>query len=104
VYAIVKTGANQEKVAVGDQIVTNRVDAALGSKIELPAVLVVENGAITHDPKELSLTKVFAEVVSHSRGPKISIQHYRNKTGYKRRLGHRQELTTLRVTEIKVGK
>ena len=103
-YAIVKTGANQEKVAVGDQITTNRVDAALGSKVELPAVLIVEDGSITHDPKTLSETKVLAEVVSHSRGPKISIQHYRNKTGYKRRLGHRQELTTLRVTDIKVGK
>ena len=103
-YAIVKTGANQEKVAVGDQITTNRVDAALGSKIELPAVLIVEDGAITHDPQTLSATKVLAEVISHSRGPKISIQHYRNKTGYKRRLGHRQELTTLRVTDIKVGK
>lgn len=103
-YAIVKTGSNQEKVAVGDQITTNRVDAALGSKIELPAILVVDNGAITHDAKVLADTKVLAEVVSHSRGPKISIQHYRNKTGYKRRLGHRQELTTLKVTDIKVGK
>ena len=49
-------------------------------------------------------TKVEAEVISHDRGPKIKIQHYRSKTGYKRRLGHRQELTTVKVTDIKVGK
>ena len=100
-YAIVRSGGRQEKVAVGDTVVMDRQSAELGSNISLP---VVENGKVTHDAATLSATKVTAEVVSHDRGPKIKIQHYRNKTGYKRRLGHRQELTTVRVTDIKVGK
>jgi len=103
-YAIVRSGGRQEKVAVGDTVVMDRQSALPGSKISLPALLVVDNGKITHDAATLSATTVTAEVVSHDRGPKIKIQHYRNKTGYKRRLGHRQELTTVRVTDIKVGK
>jgi large subunit ribosomal protein L21 len=103
-YAIVRSGGRQEKVAIGDTVVMDRQSAQLGSKISLPALLVVDNGKVTHDAASLSATTVTAEVVSHDRGPKIKIQHYRNKTGYKRRLGHRQELTTVRVTDIKVGK
>jgi large subunit ribosomal protein L21 len=104
VYAIVRSGGRQEKVSVGDTIVMDRQDAKPGSKINLPALMVVDNGKITHDAQTLSATKVEAEVISHDRGPKIKIQHYRSKTGYKRRLGHRQELTTVKVTDIKVGK
>lgn len=70
-YAIVRSGGRQEKVAVGDTVVMDRQSAELGSNISLPALLVVENGKVTHDAATLSATKVTAEVVSHDRGPKL---------------------------------
>jgi len=103
VYAIVKAGGRQEKVAVGDQIEINRLKDDLGSSVSLPAVLVVADGAVTSSPEELAKVSIDAEVVEHFRGPKIHIQHYKNKTGYKRRQGHRQDLTRLRVTAIETG-
>ena len=103
-YAIVKAGGRQEKVAVGDEITTDRVAAAPGDSITLTALLLVDDAQITSDAEALAGVKVTAEVVSHSRGPKIDILRYKNKTGYRRRQGHRQELTTMRVTGITKGK
>ena len=65
------------------------------------AVLLVDGDKVTTDVDALAKITVTAEVVTDLRGPKIRIQHYRNKTGYKRRMGHRSELTRLKVTEIK---
>ena len=102
-YAIVKAGGRQEKVGVGDEISVNRLKSELGSAVTLPAVLFVEGETITSKPEELSQVAVSAEVVEHFRGPKIRIMHYKNKTGYKRRQGHRQDMTRLRVTSIETG-
>lgn len=102
-YAIVKAGGRQEKVAVGDEIEVNRLKGDLGSEVALPALLVVDDGAVTSDASDLAKVAVNAEIVDHLRGPKIRIQHYKNKTGYKRRQGHRQDLTRLRVTSIETG-
>jgi large subunit ribosomal protein L21 len=104
VYAIVRAGGRQEKVAVGDVVVMDRVDAELGSTVSLPAVLVVEDGRVTTDKSALNGVAVDAEVLAHERGPKIRILRYKNKTGYRRRMGHRQELTRVKVTSIKAGK
>jgi ribosomal protein L21 len=70
-------------------------------KVELPAVLLVDGDKVTSDAKALAKVKVTAEVVEDLRGPKIVIQKYKNKTGYKKRQGHRQDLTRVKVTEIK---
>lgn len=99
-YAIVRTGGHQEKVAVGDEINVNRLGGAPGDTVTLPAVLVVSDGTVTSDADVLSAITVTAEVVDHHRGEKIKILRYKNKTGYRRRQGHRQDLTRLRVTGI----
>ena len=101
VYAIVKAGGRQEKVAVGDILVVDRLSADVGSTVELPALLLVDGETVTHDPKALAKVAVTAEVVRDEKGPKIDILKYKNKTGYRKRLGHRQQLTRLKVTGIK---
>lgn len=101
VYAVVRAGGRQEKVEVGSVITINRVVGDDKGKVELPAVLLVDGDTITTDADKLSKVKVTAEVVEDLRGPKIIIQRYKNKTRYKRRQGHRQELTRLKVTGIK---
>ncbi|HBB39305.1 MAG: 50S ribosomal protein L21 [Micrococcales bacterium] len=100
VYAIVRAGGRQEKVEVGTIVTMNRIAASSGS-VELPAVLLVDGDKVTSDSKSLAKVKVVAEVLEQTRGPKISIQKYKNKTGYKKRQGHRQDLTRVQVTEIK---
>ncbi|GAA1983752.1 50S ribosomal protein L21 [Isoptericola halotolerans] len=101
VYAIVKAGGRQEKVSVGDIVVMDRVGASAGDSVELTAILLVDGEKVTTDAEKLAKVKVTAEVVRDVKGPKISIQKYKNKTGYKKRQGHRQQLTRLKVTGIK---
>jgi large subunit ribosomal protein L21 len=100
VYAIVRAGGRQEKVSVGDFVTLNRVPGGVGSTIELPAVLLVDGEKITSDAKDLAKIKVKAEILEDLRGPKIVIQKFKNKTGYKKRQGHRQSLTKVKVTSI----
>jgi large subunit ribosomal protein L21 len=100
VYAVVKAGGRQEKVEVGTIVTMNRI-AETSGKIELPAVLLVDGDKVTTDSQALAKVKVVAEVLGQLRGPKIIIQKYKNKTGYKKRQGHRQDLTRVQVTEIK---
>lgn len=101
VYAIVKAGGRQEKVSVGDVVVVDRLKAQAGSTVQLAAVLLVDGETVTSDAKSLAGVKVTAEVVRDERGPKIHILKYKNKTGYRKRIGHRQDLTRLKVTGIK---
>jgi len=101
VYAIVKAGGRQEKVSVGDIVVVNRLKAQAGSSVQLPALLVVDGDNVTSDAKALAKVTVTAEVIRDERGPKIDILKYKNKTGYRKRIGHRQDLTRLKVTGIK---
>ncbi|GAA2916721.1 large subunit ribosomal protein L21 [Microbacterium keratanolyticum] len=101
VYAVVRAGGRQEKVEVGTVVQLDRVSAAKGETIELPAVLLVDGDAVTTDADKLAKVKVTAEVLGNLRGPKIVIQKYKNKTGYKKRQGHRQELSRVKVTGIK---
>lgn len=103
-YAIVRAGGRQEKVSVGDLVQLDRREGDAGSSITLPALLVVDGAELTHGPTELAGVTVEAEIVSHERGPKIDIGKFKNKTGYRRRQGHRQELTTLKITAINTGK
>jgi large subunit ribosomal protein L21 len=101
VYAIVKAGGRQEKVAVGDVVVVDPHPAEARATVELPALLLVDGTAVTSDAAALAKVKVTAEVVRDEKGPKIDILRYKNKTGYRRRQGHRQQLTRLKVTGIK---
>jgi large subunit ribosomal protein L21 len=105
VYAIVRSGGHQHKVAVGDTLTVDRIDKAPGDAITLPAVLLVDDaGAVTSDAAALAKASVTAEVVEERKGPKIEIHLFKNKTGYHRRQGFRSRLTTIRVTGIETGK
>lgn len=101
VYAIVRAGGRQEKVSVGDILVVNRLSQDVGSTVELEPVLLVDGDTVTSSPADLGKVKVTAEVIREERGPKITILKYKNKTGYRKRQGHRQDLTRLKVTGIK---
>jgi large subunit ribosomal protein L21 len=103
VYAIVRSGGRQEKVAVGDVIETDRVAGEPGDSVELPALLLVDGETVTSDAQALAGVTVSAEVLAHTKGPKIDVLKYKNKTGYRKRQGHRQALTQLRVTGIESG-
>jgi large subunit ribosomal protein L21 len=100
VYAIVKAGGRQEKVAVGDVVVVDRLSEQAGATVQLPALLLVDGETVTTDAEALAKVTVTAEVVRAEKGPKIDILKYKNKTGYRKRMGHRQKLTRLRVTGI----
>lgn len=99
-YAIVRAGATQHKVAVGDVIEIDRLAGETGETVTLPALLVVDGEAVTSDAAALGKASVTAEVLGDTKGPKVVIQHYKNKTGYKRRQGHRQRYTQVKVTDI----
>lgn len=101
VYAIVKAGGRQEKVAVGDVLLIEKVDTQIGGTIELPALMLVDGDKVTTEASALSKVKVSAEVLGAAKGPKISIIKFKNKTGYRKRQGHRQPLTQIKVTSIK---
>jgi large subunit ribosomal protein L21 len=101
VYAIVRAGGRQEKVAVGDIFELDRVEAKPGERLSLPALLVVDGDTITSEASALAGVTVTAEVVEHTKGPKIRITHYKNKTGYRRRMGYRSTLTRVKITDIK---
>ena len=100
VYAIVRAGGRQEKVSVGDYVTLNRVPGEVGSTLELPALLLVDGDKVTSAAADLAKVKVTAEILEDFRGPKIVIQKFKNKTGYKKRQGHRQELTKIKITSI----
>ncbi|HEY9563207.1 MAG TPA: 50S ribosomal protein L21 [Nocardioides sp.] len=99
-YAIVRAGAIQQKVAVGDVIEIDKLETAVGDSVTLPVLLMVDGEAVTTDAAALDKATVTAEVLGATKGPKIIIQKYKNKTGYKKRQGHRQKYTQVKVTAI----
>lgn len=101
-YAIVRAGGRQEKVSVGDVLTIDKVKsgAQAGDTVELAPVLLVDGSTVTTDADALSKAVVKAEVMGAAKGPKIVIQKYKNKTGYKKRQGHRQPLTQVKITAI----
>ncbi len=100
VYAIVRCGGRQEKVALDDVVTVDKLAGEAGSSIKLTALLVVDGDRVISDPAEVGRYEVTADIVGDTAGPKINMIHYRNKTGYRRRLGHRQHYTQVRITGI----
>ncbi len=98
-YAIVRAGGRQEKVSVGDVLLIDKVGTP-GDSIELTPLLVVDDGDVTSDAGALAKVTVTAEVVKPAKGPKITILKYKNKTGYRKRQGHRQQLTQVKIVSI----
>ncbi|WP_026416248.1 50S ribosomal protein L21 [Actinomadura oligospora] len=103
-YAIVRAGGRQEKVAEGDVLTVDKLNAEVGATVTFPALLVVDGANVVSKQADLASYEVTAEILGAVKGPKIHIMHYRNKTGYKRRMGHRQPYTEVKITGIKAGK
>ena len=99
-YAIVRAGGRQEKVAVGDVLIVDKVGGAPGDSLELTPLLLVDGSEVTTDAAKLSKVTVRAEIVKPTKGPKITIMKFKNKTGYRKRQGHRQHSTQIKVTAI----
>ncbi|MCJ0903227.1 MULTISPECIES: 50S ribosomal protein L21 [unclassified Rhodococcus (in: high G+C Gram-positive bacteria)] len=100
-YAIVKTGGKQYKVAVGDLVKVEKIEGEPGTAVSLAPVLVVDGSDLTVEAAKLANVSVTSEIVEHTKGPKIRIHKFKNKTGYHKRQGHRQPLTVIKITSIK---
>ena len=101
-YAIVKTGGKQYRVEQGMTLLVERLPVDDGDSVALQTLLYVD-GSDVIDGEGLSRVSVEARVVAHERGPKLRIVKFKPKRGYKRRTGHRQNLTRIEVTEVKHG-
>jgi large subunit ribosomal protein L21 len=101
-YAIVRTGGKQYRVERGQSLLVERLPAKEGDKVALEPLFLRDGDSLV-DGADLSKATVSARVVGHERGPKIRVLKFKPKRGYKRRTGHRQGLTRLEVTEIKLG-
>src|SRR3954447_4275420 len=102
-YAVVESGGKQYKVEEGTSLLVDRLDVKQGDKVALRPVMFRDTEVVAA-PKELEKVKVEATVAEHLRGPKIKVFKYKAKKGYRRRAGHRSELTKLEVTSLKLGK
>jgi large subunit ribosomal protein L21 len=105
-YAIIRTGGHQEKVAAGERILIDRIKNAVGETITLhPLMISTDEGAVVSDPGELKSQNaaVIGTVLEHVKGDKIDVFQYRQKTGYRRHIGHRQALTAVEIAEIRLG-
>jgi large subunit ribosomal protein L21 len=98
-YAVIESGGKQYKVEKGTSLLVDRLSAKEGDKVALRAVMFRDKEVIA-EPKELEKVKVEATVAEHLRGPKIKVFKYKPKKGYRRRAGHRSELTKLEVTDV----
>ena len=99
-YAIVRSGGRQHRVAVGDVLEIDKIEDAIGSSVSLTPLLLVDGENVTSDSSALGAASVTAEVLAATKGPKIRILKYKNKTGYRKRQGHRQRYTRVVVTGI----
>jgi large subunit ribosomal protein L21 len=98
-YAIVKTGGKQYRVEQGQTLLVERLPEPEGATVALQPLLYRSDDAI-FDAKELGRIEVSAKVLAHERGQKLRVFKFKPKRGYKRRTGHRQELTRIEVTKI----
>jgi large subunit ribosomal protein L21 len=98
VYAIVRCGGRQERASLDDVLTVDKLAGEIGSTVTLPAVLIVDDGQVISDRQELGGYQVTAEILGPVKGPKINMIHYKNKTGYRRRQGHRQKYTQVKIT------
>ena len=101
VYAIVKAGGRQEKVSVGDVVVVDRLAGEVGDEVDLVPLMLVDGDTVTTAAADLAKSSVTAEILGEKKGPKINILKFKNKTGYRKRQGHRAKLTAVKITAIK---
>jgi len=103
-YAVIKTGGKQYRVSEGETLLVERLPDDVGATVALQPLLLAGDGEPVFEGEGLSSAVVNAEIVAHERGPKLRVFKFKPKRGYKRRTGHRQELTRIRITSIGAGK
>jgi large subunit ribosomal protein L21 len=96
-YAIVKTGGKQYKVAVGDVVDVELLD---GDSVDLQPILVVDGSTVLSSADDLAKVSITGSILGETKGPKIKILKYKNKTGYRKRQGHRQRYSQVEITGI----
>ena len=99
-YAIVATGGKQLKVAVGDVVTVEKLEAPVGESVTFDVIFLADEDTIVVDPALLAAAKVSGEVVEHFKGDKAIIFKFKKRKGYKRLKGHRQLLTRVRITDV----
>ena len=99
-YAVIKTGGKQYRVEEGQTLLVERLPDDPGVTVELTPLLLAGGGDPVFDADKLASSPVRAEIVGHERGKKLRVFKFKPKRGYRRRTGHRQELTRLRITKI----
>jgi large subunit ribosomal protein L21 len=99
-YAVIETGGKQYRVEKGSTLLVDRLTAKEGDSVDLRAVAYRDKEMVVG--KDLEKVKVEAKVAGHERGPKLRVFKYRPKKGYRRRAGHRSELTRLEITDLKM--
>lgn len=102
-YAIVRTGGKQYRVERGSSLLVERLPAEQGATVSLEPLLFVDGENVLDGGDGLAKVNVQARVLAHERGPKLRVVKFKPKRGYRRRTGHRQELTRLEVTSIRAG-
>ena len=102
-YAIVKVGGKQYRVEEGDSIVVDRLREDEGAKVDLEPLLLADGDKAVFEGADLDKVKVRATVTGHERGKKLRVVKFKPKKGYKRRTGHRSELTRLEIAEVGMG-
>ena len=101
-YAVMQTGSKQYRVAAGDTLEIERLEAEAGKPFTFDKVLLVnKDGALTVGAPTVAAASVVADVVGHIRGEKKIAFKMKRRKGYHRTVGHRQELTVVKITEIK---
>ena len=99
-YAIVKTGGKQYKVAPGDRINIEKLDAEVGAEVELPVICVVDGETVEADPAKAATTKVVATVIEQFKGEKVLVFKFKKRKNYKKLRGHRQQLTRVEIKSV----
>jgi len=99
-YAVVKTGGKQYKVAEGDVLDVEKLDVAAGKKVDLDVILLSSEDKTVTDPKALAKAKVSAKVIEHFKDKKVVVFKFKRRKGYRRKQGHRQNLTRIEVVKV----
>lgn len=102
-YAVIKAGGKQQKVKAGDEIQVELIEGVAGDKITFDTVLVVDDGGAAHVGKALASAKVTATIAGEIKGAKVNVFHYKPKTGYRKKAGHRQQYTVVTIDSISIG-
>ncbi len=101
--AVISTGGKQYRVAPGQVVRVERLPHPRGAAVEFRSVLLVKgDGQVVTESKSLADARVLAEVVAQTKGPRVTVVKFKRRRNYRRKRGHRQPLTTLRITKIEV--